>query len=655
MSVRNYTAGRKRAVVLFMTVLFAFMFLADMYLIRHQRNFLRSHARAQAEEQLELMQTYFLVQLIEYNYVWVDNFIQEWGKSHPEVLRIGITSPDGEELMSFSRSGDTLDTLVYEEPIVFLDEHLVTLYLEVSYTRMDDFVGSLNKRLIIVSIVMTFITGICLWWTLTREALSPLEQEIQLRKEAEKELEAIRDGLEDIVHERTFELEETNVQLIKEVRERKSAEGQYASLKRQYELILDSAGEGICGIDIEGNVAFINKAALELLGYEREEVIGHPLHEVSHHVRFDGSPYEKGECPVCKHFSAGTLIRDGESYFRTRDGNVFPVNYVSAPIREEGVVVGAVVVFEDITERKRFEHELVELTDTLEMRVKKRTASLDAANEDLKSTLDQLQQTQEQLINSEKMAALGDLVAGVAHEINTPVGVGVTAASHLEKEAQSLAKLYKEGGMKRSDLESFIADSQDSSQLILSNLNRAAELIRSFKQVATDQSGETRRSFKMKEYVEEVCLSLRPILKKTPHRVEVECDEGLSLNSYPGAFSQIVTNFITNSVMHAFTGNTAGCLHFAIHEEKGIIHFTYADDGKGMGQEEVAHIFDPFYTTSREQGGSGLGLHIVYNIVTQRLMGSIKCLSEPGKGTSFMLKFPMVLDGGDTNATTGSG
>ncbi len=203
--------------------------------------------------------------------------------------------------------------------------------------------------------------------------------------------------------------------------------------------------------------------------------------------------------------------------------------------------------------------------------------------------------------------------------------------------------------MKRGDLDRYLALCQSGARLILSNLNRAAELIRSFKQVAVDQSGEARRTFLVKEYLAEVCLSLRPVLKNTGHRLEISCPDDLALNSYPGAFSQIVTNFITNSLIHAYDGEEIGALFFEIGLQGGNVLLRYTDDGKGMAEDQVSHAFDPFFTTNREKGGSGLGLHIVYNLVTQKLLGTITCESKPGKGTSFVLLFPAVMPGGGSH------
>lgn len=264
-----------------------------------------------------------------------------------------------------------------------------------------------------------------------------------------------------------------------------------------------------------------------------------------------------------------------------------------------------------------------------------------AANKELSRTLDYLKATQGQLVEAEKMAALGGLVAGVAHEINTPVGVGVTAASALEDKTAAFKEIYTSGRMKRSDLEKYLDIAGQSSQMILRNLERAAELIHSFKQVAVDQSSEEQREFKVKEYLQEILLSLRPQLKKTQHTITINGDDVLTLDSYPGVFSQIVTNLVMNSLLHAYEPEEAGQLIFDFKQENSRFIFKYSDDGKGIPQENLSKIFDPFFTTKRGQGGSGLGLHIIYNLVTQKLGGTIRCESEVGQGTRFVMALPL--------------
>jgi PAS domain S-box-containing protein len=286
--------------------------------------------------------------------------------------------------------------------------------------------------------------------------------------------------------------------------------------------------------------------------------------------------------------------------------------------------------FQDITERK-----------LAEKRVEMRTQELSRSNDELKLTLERLQQTQKQLVESEKMAALGGLVAGIAHEINTPVGVGVTAASVLEDETRQLAELYRQGQMKKTDLEQYMSVTERSSQMILNNLERAAELIRSFKQVAVDQSSESKRRFNVKNYLEEILTSLTPSLRKARARCAVDCVADLEIESYPGVLSQIITNLVINALAHAFDGEQNGVISIAVKKSEDRLEIEFSDNGKGMGPEVLAKIFDPFFTTRRGEGGSGLGLHIVYNLITQTLKGGIASRSQPGHGTSFAIQWPL--------------
>ncbi|MBU0947084.1 MAG: HAMP domain-containing protein [Proteobacteria bacterium] len=292
-------------------------------------------------------------------------------------------------------------------------------------------------------------------------------------------------------------------------------------------------------------------------------------------------------------------------------------------------------------ERQQAAEQLVRLNEELEERVTHRTEQLASANQELQSTLEDLQRMQDQLILSEKLAALGELVAGVAHEINTPVGVALSAGSTLAEKNRTLHELFTQGDMKRSDLTTYLEDSQEGTNMILVNLERASELIRSFKMVAVDQVSENRRTFNVKKYIDEVLLSLRPKIKKTSHRIEILCDSDLMIDSYPGAFSQILTNFIINSLVHAFDPGQAGEIRIEVSKTNNHIELHYRDNGKGMPTEVRDRVFEPFFTTARSQGSTGLGLHIVFNIVSQTLGGTITCESEPGQGTSFHVIMPV--------------
>lgn len=293
------------------------------------------------------------------------------------------------------------------------------------------------------------------------------------------------------------------------------------------------------------------------------------------------------------------------------------------------------------SERRRAEEECCLLNTDLEQRVATRTAELAAANRELQTALENLRQTQGQLVMSEKLAALGGLVAGVAHEINTPVGVALSATSTMADKNRVISDLFATGEMKRSDLTEYLESAREGVEMSLINLNRASDLIRSFKMVAADQVSESRRSFKVREYIGQVLLSLRPKLKRTAHRVEVVCDEDLVIDSYPGAFSQILTNFIVNSLTHAFGEKEEGLMRIEIARSDGMLNLTYSDDGCGIAPEFQDRVFDPFFTTARAKGSTGLGLHIVFNIVTSTLGGTITCCSAPGQGTTFQVRMPM--------------
>ncbi|MCU0547039.1 MAG: trifunctional serine/threonine-protein kinase/ATP-binding protein/sensor histidine kinase [Oscillatoriaceae cyanobacterium Prado104] len=276
---------------------------------------------------------------------------------------------------------------------------------------------------------------------------------------------------------------------------------------------------------------------------------------------------------------------------------------------------------------------LQEFNHNLEQLVQQRTS-------ELSETLDDLKSAQNKLVESEKMASLGGLVAGVAHEINTPIGIGITAASLLAEKVEKFFNSYTNGKIKRSELEKFLDTAVQSSNMILANLMRAANLIHSFKEVAVDQSSELKRPFKVREYLEEILTSLTAKLKKTKHQVQIDGDENIVLDSYPGVFSQIVTNLVMNSLIHAYDRDDAGIIAFEFKLKGDRLIFEYADNGKGIPEENLNKIFEPFFTTKRAQGGTGLGLHIIYNLVTQKLKGTIQCQSQVGIGTKFIIQFP---------------
>ena len=267
-------------------------------------------------------------------------------------------------------------------------------------------------------------------------------------------------------------------------------------------------------------------------------------------------------------------------------------------------------------------------------------AELRKRNQELASSMDTLHQAQEQLVESERMASLGGLVAGIAHDVNTPLGVSVTAASFLQERLNNLKTDFEDKSLTSKNMASFIDEAEQTALLLLSNLERASDLIASFKQVAVDQTSETEREFVLGDYINEIIQSLKPSFKHTEHQINVSCPDNLVVTCAPGAIAQIVTNMVVNSITHGFEGKAAGSVILDVKEDGNNVVIHYQDDGKGLSEEELSKLFDAFFTTKRGEGGSGLGTHIMYNLVTQSLHGHIEADSTLGNGLQYTIRFP---------------
>ena len=365
-----------------------------------------------------------------------------------------------------------------------------------------------------------------------------------------------------------------------------------------------------------------------LLGYTREQVIGR-------HPNDFGLWADPNDRVVLYRAlqAAGDKLDRYEVRYRKADGGIL-FGLVSGRLFDIGGRRCYLWSVTDITLRHDFEERMKQLNAELETRVEARTA--------------ELRHAQDELIRAEKLAALGALVAGVAHELNTPIGNSVTVASTLHDKTAEFAALIAGGELRRSSLNAFLDTARTASDLLLRSLNQARSLVVSFKQVAVDQTSDQRRVFDVREVVDEVLTTLSPTIRKTPYRVVAEIPPGIVVDGFPGPFGQAITNFVTNALLHAFEGRDSGTVSIVAEQPARTdadappeLILTVADDGIGIADDDLRRIFDPFFTTKLGRGGSGLGLNIVYNIVTRVLGGRISVSSSLGGGTRFVLTMPL--------------
>ena len=244
---------------------------------------------------------------------------------------------------------------------------------------------------------------------------------------------------------------------------------------------------------------------------------------------------------------------------------------------------------------------------------------------------------------------MGSMVAGVAHEVNTPIGLCITTHSFIKDIFKDMQKRFDSGNISKQNFTDFMTSMEECVDILSKNLQRAAKLVQSFKHVSEDQTGEALRDYNLAEYLNEIMSTLTPKLKMTQHKVDIQCAEDIDLTGFPGALSQVITNLVMNSLLHGFEGIEKGTIGIVVEHLQDNVAITYTDNGIGLSQESQLKIFDPFYTTKRGYGGTGLGMHLVYNLVSQRLKGSIKLLPSKSEsaaghsGCSFIITLPKML------------
>jgi PAS domain S-box-containing protein len=389
--------------------------------------------------------------------------------------------------------------------------------------------------------------------------------------------------------------------------------------------ILENSPDGVFTIDTNLNIQYVNPAFCRLLGFSEKELLNTSITQYLGDLNIlDACMVEVSEKGKCN---------DQETIFKRKDGSIVHISKnVQAMFKQDGSFKEILVTIRDMTQLHSLNRDLTESKQKLE-----------AYNLELEKTLIDLRATQKQLVEAEKMASLGSLVAGVAHEINTPLGVGVTSVSTMHEELKELQTKFSSGTLTRSFMDDFFENSNKLCAILHQNLYRASELIKSFKQVAVDQSMEELREIDLKEYCDEILKSMGPKFKQTAITISNHCDEGIKFTTYAGAIYQILSNLLINSLVHAYDDeHKEGNIIINAHKNADNIIIDYQDDGKGIPAERQSRIFEPFFTTRRGSGGSGLGLSILYNLVTGSLNGSINVISEERQGTRFNIKIPVT-------------
>ena len=398
---------------------------------------------------------------------------------------------------------------------------------------------------------------------------------------------------------------------VRDITERKASE-EMLNLESS---ALEATAMGIAITNERGDIVWINSAFKTLTGYDDDELLYKNMRILN-----SGKQAEYFYADLWNTIKSGKVWQ-GELINKRRDGKLYSEEQTITPVKGKGnTITNYIVTKTNISKRKQMEETLRQMNEDLEELVKERT---------------------EQLAESEKMAALGELVAGVAHEINNPVGISYTAATYIEDQTKMLLELYQNNQLKESEFNKYLKEISQLSSSLVVNLNKAADLIRSFKQIAVDQSYEEIREFEVKNYFNEVITSLKPQISKQNHEINLSCQNNLKISGYPGAYSQILTNLIINSLVHGFEDTENGKISIDVSALDEHFLISYSDNGKGIPKKNLKKIFDPFFSTKFGKGGSGLGLNIIYNLVTRKLNGEISCQSEKDKGVHFVIKVPI--------------
>lgn len=637
----------------------------------------RNHERA-LETKLTAMTELAALSLSNALWNYNTHTMDEIGKAllrDEEIERIAIRGNTGETLYENIKTGETYREIyrsVYESPVIYQNERIGTVTVGVtSYFRRKQMetavMQAIWQALALVLLSGVMISAVSRFVTRPIAALEKGTEEIakgnldkRIVVETENEVGRLADKFNRMAESLSLLIKEReeaalllsqknemlafqNTALNREIEEKKKARGALLQSEEKFSKAFRYSAEVIALVRLsDRRIVEVSDSFYNNFGYSAEEVIeqtsiGFGLWETSD-MRDE----------LYARIFKGQRVLDFEARWLTKSKELL-TGKLSAEIIEIASEPFMLLLWSDITELKKAAQALQDANEYLEQRIVERTEDYLAANQELQATnielseaLNNLKRAQQKLVQSEKLASLGSMISGMAHEINTPVGIVITSVSYLAREMKALRKKYDGGSLSRRELTEFFSEQDEILHIIENNLERTDQLIKSFKRISADQITDEKQLFDLKDYLKELIGSLEPLLKKGPYPITVSCSDNVKIRSYPGAFAQIVTNLINNSILHGFTTGLPGTMTLDVSLKEDTLRIAFEDDGMGMVSTVRENIFDPFFTTKRgAEGGMGLGLHLVYTTVTQTLGGEIECFSEPGQGTRFVLLIPI--------------
>ena len=543
-------------------------------------------------------------------------------------------NPENTASMKTELTGSVLNVTA---PLMLQNNSIGSFNFGISTEDIEQTRSAILKQDILISIA-GFLLGVLLLYFFTAgigRRLSTLTRKSQKIAEGDfEEIVSERSGDELEVFSRT--LNHMSLALRERIAQLVNAEQRLLESEERFKILFDTAPVSLMVTDDAGKFIAINQAWITTSGLARENVVGQPIAEID----FWRGPEEHQRVAT---INAQHKLVQGEVLSVNLAGGRFgEVAIWSSSLKLDGKKCQILALL-DMTEELGSKRELNALNSTLENRVLERSSELALANKELLATLQTLKHTQSELIATEKMASLGSLVAGVAHELNTPIGNSLLASTTLLDRMNEFEQDLTKGAISRSKLVRYLHEISLGCELITGSLHRAANLINSFKQVAVDQTHDQRRVFDLQQVLQDILSAFAPRLRLANCTATLHVHGNFSLDSYPGSVGQVISNLINNALIHAFEGYDSGTIKISVTKlDEAWVEIDFSDNGAGMSDHVLRHVFDPFFTTKMGKGGSGLGMNIVYNIVLGVMGGRIDIQTAIGKGTSVKILLPLV-------------